>query len=63
MAERGEEALPIFLRAVLEAQTIGRQSILKLVTGSAPAVAGIDHGDTLWNEYNAIEAVEAWWDR
>jgi hypothetical protein len=56
-----QAALAGWQSRLAEAFQKGRGGVFDVLSEGAPLLAAIDQGQTLWEVYQAIREVEAWW--
>src|SRR5260370_18467893 len=57
-----ERALSSWISAFVRLRSSSREHVLDALSRCASFIAGIDHGQTLWNVYKITMEVDAWWD-
>jgi hypothetical protein len=56
-----ERALGMWRAGFNGAEMRGRDQLCLFLGRSAPVIAAVDHGATLWAIYNSIREIENWW--
>ena len=58
---RSTQARQIWRDTFTTARLVGREHIFNTLQNSAPVLATLDQGETLWQVYEAVMKVEGWW--
>src|SRR5262249_12757522 len=60
-AGQQEQALEVVQTAFTTARLVGRASLFTGLECAVSTLAAIDHGQTLWRVYEAVQEIESWW--